>query len=152
MKNIENRLATIEEAIGINKLCDWCAYWSKQQRLFYDALASQGVKLHRPKPKDLKYDRCKECGRTLVYDLTFLTKQDREEYDRLAEWQAAEDEGCKPDRDWWARFIAVYDREEAALRAFYGAAFDVAWQKTTYPELRKWMEEKMQAATLNRST
>jgi hypothetical protein len=145
--NIQSRLAKLEEASGINRPCRWCGGWAEDRREQLTFLDQQAAPLHRPTPADLKPGNCIECGRATVYDLTFLTPEDRALSARLmAEGDAAEREGRPVSREWWQAFLGLFDREQAAMRVHYGETFDPSLQRTELPRFRRWMEEQMNAA------
>ncbi len=145
--NIQTRLAKLEEASGINMPCNWCVNWEDDQREVLASLTEHGATIHRPKPADLKPGHCIECGRVVVYDQTFLTAEDRALYDQLLlESDACERENRTESRVWWQSFIGIFDREQSAMRAHYGEAFDRSVEQSEMPRFRRWMEEQMNVA------
>lgn len=142
------RLAKLEEKAGINEPCGVCGPWDNDRREQITFLAQQDVELHQPKATDLKAGKCGGCGRAVVFDHTFIAPEDREIWNRLmTEDQASEREGRPVSREWWQAFISVFDREQAAMRAHYGEAYDRSLEKSELPRFRRWLEEQMNSAT-----
>lgn len=145
--SLQTRLDALEKVSGINEPCTYCNNWADDRQAFGEAVISQQVKIHAIKPKDVKHGTCPACGRPQQYDLTFLSKQDREENDRLqAEAAAAEAEERELNRNWWKRWIALIDCESSRMRKHYGKAYDTAIAQTEFPRFRKWLDEQMQKA------
>lgn len=145
--NIETRLAKLEKAGGINELCDWCAYWQERERLVKESLLAQGCILHQPKPQDVRFERCNDCGHLSRRDGTFLPAEERAGYAQLdAEEKAADIAECEPSRAWWAHALRLFDREQAGYRAYYGAAFDKAMADAGLIHVRGFIAEKVEQA------
>lgn len=133
-----NRAARLAKIEAAQKLCDWCEFRHRQDKAFSDSLLAQGVALHVPKLKDLKSGRCNDCGVPWTYDQTFLSLSDRKLDDELAKQQRATIKaGLDVPPEWWQQWLGLFDRCEAAKREFYGAAYDVAIQKTKIREFRE---------------
>ena len=133
-----NRAARLAKIEAAQKLCDWCEFRRQQDKAFSDSLLAQGVALHAPKLKDLKYGRCRDCGIPWAYDQTFLSMSDRKLDDELAKQQRATIKaGLDVQPEWHRQWLGCFDRCEAAKREFYGAAYDVAVQKTKIREFRE---------------
>ncbi len=140
----ESRLAKLEKAAGIGDPCPACGNWADdyQRQLLF--LSEHCAQLHQPGVGDLKPGRCDGCGGPVLYDLTFLSPEDRRLWAELvAEGDAAEREVSQ---EWWRAVIGIYDREEAARRAHYGDIYDRSLEQSELPRFRRWMEEQMNSA------
>ena len=155
--NLGARLSKLEYVTGIGKPCEWCAHWTEQQRIFFESLEAQGVKLHQPGPDDVTHAACCDCGIMRHYDRTLLTKADRRAWDALrAEEKRESKEGRETNAAWLWRYLAAVDRENDAWRKFYGEAFDIARKETDHERLRQFIlemaEEAQEAEEKERAT
>ena len=138
-----NRAARLAKIEAAQKLCDWCEFRRQQDKEFSDSLLAQGVALRVPELKDLKYGRCDDCGVQWAYDQMFLSASDRKLDDELAKQQLeAKKTGLDVPPEWYRQSLGLFDRSEAARRKFYGAAYDVAVQKTKIREFRELLAKQ----------